>query len=292
MGPFAAVKDQVPFRSRGRWGTARVQFLFERFPRRSSSLGQEQFVRELAARVPDLKGKRVLDVGCGLGGPATILACDYGAEVDGVNIVERQVDWARHYVEANGIADKVRIHLASAMDLPFPNQRFDLLFCLEAAHCFVDKRRFLQEAHRVLRDDGQLVLADIVGTNHLPLVNWQPALKLNLVTASDWARMLEDEGFTVQEKRMVGRAVYPGCRWWASQISAEKRNAIFTKSCRADAGPAVRKLMMLRASVLEFLYCRSFLLTLSRLKLREFVLFSANKGSGRQRPTLSGAICS
>jgi len=75
------------------------------------------------------------------------------------------------------------------MDLPFPDQSFDVVFCLEAAHCVIDKRRFLREAHRVLRR-GKLLLADIVGTTHLPLVNWQPALKLNLVRASDWERML------------------------------------------------------------------------------------------------------
>ncbi len=177
---------------------------------------------------------------CGLGGPAVILACDYGARVDGVNIVERQVRWARQYMEANGVSDKVRIHLASAMELPFADQQFDVLFCLEAAHCFLDKRRFLQEARRVLREDGRLVLADIVGTGHLPVANWQPALKLNLITASDWAKLLEEEGFAVAEKTMVGDAVYPGCRWWAAQLAPERRRAIFAKSCRADAS-ALRK---------------------------------------------------
>src|SRR5207245_2344244 len=61
---------------------------------KSARAAQEQFVRELAARVPDLKGKQVIDVGCGLAGPATLLACDYGAEVDGVNLAARQVYWA------------------------------------------------------------------------------------------------------------------------------------------------------------------------------------------------------
>jgi ubiquinone/menaquinone biosynthesis C-methylase UbiE len=238
---------------------------------------QEQFVRELAVRVPNLEGKRVLDVGCGLAGPATLLACDYGAQVDGVNIVPRQVEWALRFINGNRISDKVRIHLASAMDLPFPDQYFDVVFCLEAAHCFIDKLRFLREAHRVLRGAGKLVLADIVGTIHLPLVNWQPALKLNLITTSDWEKMLRATGFVIEEKKMVGNAVYPGCRWWAAQTSTEKRRAIYAKSCRADAHPCVKKLMKLRAAIMEFLYCRSVLLILSRLRLREFVLLDAHK---------------
>jgi cyclopropane fatty-acyl-phospholipid synthase-like methyltransferase len=244
---------------------------------KTARAAQEQFVRELANRVPDLEGKRVIDVGCGLAGPAALLACDYGAEVDGVNIVARQIEWARRYIDGNGISDKVRVHLASAMDLPFPDQSFDVVFCLEAAHCFIDKRRFLGEAHRVLRRGGKLLLADIVGTTHLPLVNWQPALKLNLVRASDWERMLATAGFKVKEFKMVGKAVYPGCRWWAAQTSADKRRAIFARSCRAEASPFNKKLMMLRATFLEFLYFRSVLLLLSRLRLREFILVTADR---------------
>ena len=110
-----------------------------------------------------------------------------------------------------------------------------------------------------------------------PFVNWQPALKLNLVTARDWERMLEAEGFVIEEKRMVGDAVYPGCRWWAAKMAAEKRKAIFGKLCRPDASPIQRKWTMLRAWFMELLYCRSVLLTLSRLKLRDFVLITAHK---------------
>src|SRR5579883_2632758 len=54
---------------------------------RTAREAQEQFVRELAARAGYLEDKRVLDAGCGLGGPAVILAKEYGAIVDGVNIV-------------------------------------------------------------------------------------------------------------------------------------------------------------------------------------------------------------
>jgi len=112
----------------------------------------------------------------------------------------------------------------------------------------------------------------------MPLVNCQPALKLNLVTAADWERMLATTGFAVDELDMVGKAVHPGCRWWAAQTAAEKRRAILAKSCRPDASVFFfKKLMTLRAAFLEFLYLRSVLLLLSRLRLREFVRVSACK---------------
>jgi SAM-dependent methyltransferase len=203
--------------------------------------------------------------------------------VDGVNIVERQVAWARRFLDANQIGASVRIHVASAMDLPFPDGSFDVVFCLEAAHCFADKPRFLREANRVLRTGGFLLLADIVGTTHLPVVNWQPALKLKLITASNWEKILTVAGFVIKEKTMVGQAVYPGCRWWAAQTAADRRKIIFSKSCNKGASPAMKKVMMLKASILEFLYFRSVLLLLSRLRLRDFVLFVARKRDDERR---------
>jgi cyclopropane fatty-acyl-phospholipid synthase-like methyltransferase len=238
---------------------------------------QEQFVHELALRAGGLEGKRVLDAGCGLGGPATLLACDYGAIVDGVNIVEQQVRWAGRFIKGNKVNGSVRVHLASAMDLPFADNSFDVVFCLEAAHCFIDKARFLRECHRVLRDSGRIVFADIVGTSHLPVVNWQPALKLNLITAADWAKLFAEAGFEIMERSMVGDAVYPGCRWWAAQTAGERRAAILNKSCKPEARAPVRKLMGVRAAIIEFLYFRSVLMLMSRLKLRDFALFVASK---------------
>jgi cyclopropane fatty-acyl-phospholipid synthase-like methyltransferase len=220
---------------------------------------QEQLVHELASRVPSLKGLRVLDAGCGLTGPAAILAYDDGAQIDGINIVEQQLRWARQYIEANGLDDTVRVYVASAMDMPFLDESFDVVFCLEAADCFIDKPRFLEEAHRVLRLGGTLLLADITATTHLPLVKWQPALRLNLVTAADWQRMIEAAGFTVDEKEMIGRAVYPGCLRWSAHIAADRRRAIFNKSCKTGTSLPVRRLKMMQAWVLELILFQSFL---------------------------------
>ncbi len=238
---------------------------------------QEHFVHELAFRAGSLDGKRVLDAGCGLGGPAVNLACDYGATVDGVNIVEQQVRWARRFVDGNGVSGKVRVHFASAMDLPFPQDFFDVVFCLEAAHCFADKPRFLRECHRVLQNGGKILLADIVGTSRLRTVNWQPALKLHLITVSDWVKMFESTGFTVEEEMLIGNSVYPGCRWWAAQTAAQRRQAIFSKSCGPHTAPSVRTLMRARAFILEFAYFRSVLMLMSRLRLRDYALFVASK---------------
>lgn len=238
---------------------------------------QEDFVHELVALSPFPRGSRILDVGCGVGGPATMLAQDYGALVEGVNIVDQQLTWARRFVVANGLNHQIRLHMASAMSLPFRDAVFDVVFCLEAAHCFADKPRFLREVLRVLRPGGKLLLADIVGNSGLPLVNWQPALGLNLVRDRDWLRMLASTGFRVERHQKIGRAVYPGCSRWVAQTAGERRRAIFEKSCAPGASPPIRTLLNWRASMLEVIFCRSILLTLARLGFREYIVLVASR---------------
>src|SRR5215469_11779404 len=60
--------------------------------------------------------------------------------------------------------------------------------------------------------------------------------------------MLAAAGFAIEQLELIGNAVYPGCRWWAAQTAAEKRQTIFAKSCRPDTPPFFKKLMMLRAA--------------------------------------------
>jgi cyclopropane fatty-acyl-phospholipid synthase-like methyltransferase len=244
---------------------------------RTAREAQIAFVHELASRVTPLQNRRLLDVGCGLCGPATILAGDYGAQVDAVNINEQQVDWARQFITGNRLQDRLRVHLGNAMGLAFPDETFDVVFCLEAAHCFIDKARFLAEVRRVLRPGGKLVMADITSTTRLPLLRWLPAIKLNLLTAADWHRLLLTGGFMLEQEELIGQAVYPGYRRWLKESAGERRTTIFNKICPPDAALPVRSIKRVQAWLHEFLLCRSFLRILSRLRLREYLLFVACK---------------
>src|SRR5437868_4618678 len=71
-----------PIMNIGYWGTGAT----------TSREAQEAFVELLASRITDRKGVRVLDAGSGLGGPAVLLAAEYGALVDGVNVNPTQVE--------------------------------------------------------------------------------------------------------------------------------------------------------------------------------------------------------
>ncbi|MEB3332994.1 MAG: methyltransferase domain-containing protein [Synechococcaceae cyanobacterium] len=103
-------------------------------------------------------GSRVLDVGCGIGGSARILARDYGFEVLGISISPAQIARARQLTPAD--LPHCRFAVMDALDLQLPDQSFDAVWSVEASPHMPDKQRYADEMLRVLRPGGLLAVAD------------------------------------------------------------------------------------------------------------------------------------
>lgn len=191
----------------------------------AKEIGEAQIalVHLLAGCAPDLTGARVLDVGSGLAGAAVILASHYGAQVDCLNVVQQQVIWSKELIRMHGLEDRVRVHLGSACDMPFADNAFDVVFCLEAAHCFADKPRFLAEGRRVLRPGGRLLMADAVATSQNYLLRWEWLAQLPLVTWTDWRGFILASGLSLEEERSIAREVYPGFMQWLDRAQPRER---------------------------------------------------------------------
>ncbi len=123
------------------------------------------FVHELVRwsgldRLPP--GSRVLDVGCGIGGSARILARDYGFEVLGISISPAQIARARDLTPADLPGCRFAVMDALALDLPDggPATGFDAVWSVEAGPHMPDKQRYANEMLRVLRPGGCLAVAD------------------------------------------------------------------------------------------------------------------------------------
>ncbi len=101
----------------------------------------------------------ILDVGCGIGGSTLYLAQKFNATAAGVTLSPKQAKRAQERaVEAN-LGDSVQFQVANALDLPFADRSFDLIWSLESGEHFPDKAKFLQEAYRVLKPGGMLLMA-------------------------------------------------------------------------------------------------------------------------------------
>ena len=120
-----------------------------------------QATKELAAMLAPRTGDQVLDIGCGIGGPARWIAANFGCKVTGIDLTAAFVAAATELIAACGLQDRVHVVQASAFDLPFPAGRFDRAYSQNVVMNIADKPAFYRQALRVLRPGGVLALANL-----------------------------------------------------------------------------------------------------------------------------------
>jgi cyclopropane fatty-acyl-phospholipid synthase-like methyltransferase len=117
--------------------------------------------RLLAQRARIEPGDRVLDAGCGIGGPAMAIAEEFDATVDGVTISAEQIALGSRLLADAGLEDRVRLHLADFHELPFEDETFDAVVMFEAVCYTDDLDRLFTELTRVLKPGGRMYVKDI-----------------------------------------------------------------------------------------------------------------------------------
>ena len=109
-------------------------------------------------------GMRVLDVGCGIGGPARYLAHHLGVTVRGVDLTPESVRTAESLTRRSGLEGPVQFSVASALELPFDDGSFDAATMMHVGMNIADKEGAFREIHRVLKPGGIFALYDIMST--------------------------------------------------------------------------------------------------------------------------------
>lgn len=112
---------------------------------------------------------RVLDVGCGIGGPARLLARRYGCPVVGVDLTQEFCDVAADLNRRVGLDDRVEIRRADALDLPCGDGEFSVVWTQHVSMNIEDKQRFYGELRRVVPTGGRLAFFDILAGPTQPL---------------------------------------------------------------------------------------------------------------------------
>ena len=107
---------------------------------------------DLLVEEGELRGRRVLDVGCGTGRLATLLAEKYACKVWGVDSTPDMVE-----VASRRVPKGVRVKVAAAETLPFRDAWFERVTTTLVIH-LVDRARAFSEIRRVLAEDGRYVL--------------------------------------------------------------------------------------------------------------------------------------
>jgi len=103
----------------------------------------------------------LLDIGCGMGSQDIYLHQAFGPHsIDGVDITWRHLEHARRRAREANCQNTVHFHHDTATHLPFGNETFTNLMSIEGAEHCNTRERFLHEAHRVLKQEGVIALAD------------------------------------------------------------------------------------------------------------------------------------
>ncbi|NCJ05782.1 methyltransferase domain-containing protein [Synechococcales cyanobacterium C] len=120
---------------------------------------QVDLIEELLAWGQVKSAQHILDVGCGIGGSSLYLADKFGSAATGITLSPVQAARGTARSQGLGLSDRTSFQVADALQMPFAEASFDLVWSLESGEHMPDKAQFLQECCRVLKPGGTLLLA-------------------------------------------------------------------------------------------------------------------------------------
>lgn len=220
----------------------------------SPGRAQVKLVEQLTARARIPRGSRVLDVGCGIGGPAIWLAQNLNCSVLGLTISPVQARMATEKARGAGLDSRARFEVGDANRLLFDAESFDVVWVIECSEHLVEKARFIESCARVLKPGGVLALCAWLRTDpyarpeHARLVAsvCRGMLCPQLASMRDYTSWMRDSGFTRIEAEDITRRVEGTWARCAALVSrAEVKAALHLSDERTrrfvEAFPVIRQ---------------------------------------------------
>ncbi|KAG0315089.1 Delta(24)-sterol C-methyltransferase [Dissophora globulifera] len=213
------------------WGTS---FHFCRFHYgESMSQALARYEHYIAARAGINAGDRVLDIGCGVGGPAREIAHFTRATIIGLNNNDYQISRARRYAVAHGLQNKQDFVKGDFTDMPLESNTFDACYSIESTCHASTLKGVYAEAFRVLKPGSVFACYEWILTDKYDPTNPEhqkiaKGIKLGcglvtLFTRKDCLDALESVGFEIEEVEDL--AVNDDPTPWYYPLSGELRYA-------------------------------------------------------------------
>ncbi len=167
------------------------------------------------------QGTRVIDIGCGYGATARLLAEERGAQVTAITISPAQYAIASGRIPSSSKEGEdedpgnPRFLLGDWLENDLPAQAFDAAIAIESSEHMPDKQKFFAQAYRVLRPGGRLVICAWLAAEYPTArqARWliEPICREgrmpHLGSESDYRRLAGEARFTVERVQDVTRQI-------------------------------------------------------------------------------------
>ena len=200
------------------------------------SPGGPEEVREILKSI-DLKGKSVLDIGCGTGGVEVVLVEELGAaSVMGIDVEPQLIQRSQQRIEQHGLQHQVNLKLVSPGPFDFPDNHFDVVFSKDSMVHIADKNALFNEVLRVLKPGGQFAASDwLVGEGAESSREWKTLqqmahLNFEVATAQKCENNLIQSGFEEVKTRDRNHWYAPITQYELEQLEGPMREDILAIS--------------------------------------------------------------
>jgi SAM-dependent methyltransferase len=201
--------------------------------------------RELAQMAGLKANMRVLDLGCGIGGPARTLAAEFHCRVVGIDLVAEYCRAAAVLTERVGLQDRIIFRQGDLTDLPFEDGSFDVVWSQHTIMNIRDKKKMTSEVKRVLRRGGRIAVHEVFSGSRSPIyfpVPWAGDPSINfLCSFEEFSNLLDSNGF--QEIKWIDDTAF-SLEWFRRIVSmmAERQK---------DAPPALSTNLLMGETTVE-----------------------------------------
>ncbi|HKV25431.1 MAG TPA: class I SAM-dependent methyltransferase [Candidatus Acidoferrum sp.] len=168
---------------------------------------------QMLARGMNLRpGMQLLDVGCGIGGPARYFAGVEGCHVTGIDLTDEFVQTAAALTRRVILQDKTTFCKVSAVEMPFAEGQFDRAYMIHVGMNLPEKKSVFREVERVLKTGGTFTIFDLMrgkdGDLSFP-VPWAASEETSFVeSAASYRTTLQSAGFEIaMEKSHLAYAI-------------------------------------------------------------------------------------
>jgi len=168
-------------------------------------IGGRQASLDLLEQLQWSTAHHILDIGCGLGGTARLVADRYNSRVTGIDLTAEYVETGRALCHWTGNADRIVLYQGSALFMPFEDTAFDGACMLHVGMNIRDKAGLFAEVFRVLRIGAMFGVYDVmrIGDGELRFpVPWAANPEASVVaTPGQYREALQEAGFSIIKVR-------------------------------------------------------------------------------------------